>query len=110
MIMCIKIQIILLRVDIGILISNDASIKSANVNLTIEPFLVVSVKGYVFSLGIPIGGYTKNSIAPFPTWLGFTYYKSEYIIYCFMPKDFNDKGEFTDYPMIGTASATIFYI
>ena len=89
---------------------SDASIKSADVDLTIEIYLVVSVKGYVFTLGIPISGYVKNSIMPFPTWLGFTYCKSEYIIYCFMPKDINSKGEFTDYPMVGTASATIFYI
>lgn len=90
---------------------NDASIKSANVNLTFESDTnpVLTNKGYVFTLGIPISGYINDSFY-YPYWLGFTYVFSKYIIYCFKPLSINGAYEASEFSATNNAPATIFYL
>lgn len=90
---------------------SDASIKSANVNLTFEKDTSPGIinKGYVFTLGIPISGYINDSFY-YPYWLGFIYSLSKYIIYCFKPLSINGAYEASEFSAINNASATIFYL
>ncbi len=68
-------------------------------------------KGYVFTLGIPFGGYIKSSYALYiPLWLGIMYQKSEYVLYCIGAHTINGGGEFQDYLILHKMPATVFYI